>query len=142
MMPVLISNRQKGVTIDSLNIKKIANAILNYVDLSEKELSISFVEEKESIKLNKKYRGKDYAAEVLSFPLNEENMIGDIVITPSISKERAQENNVSFESRIAYVLSHGILHLKGFTHKDEDKAFKMEGLEDKILDKLNAEGLI
>jgi probable rRNA maturation factor len=141
-MAILINNRQTDVQIDENSIEKISTAILEALDKKNVEISLSFVSKDEAKKLNKDYRKKEKCAEVISFPINEEIMIGDVVISPLISKEKAIEENISFTERISYMLVHGILHLIGYTHQDERDAKIMESKEDDILICLGKQGLI
>ena len=142
MMEVLISNRQSAVKIDSGLVKKIGLFVLDCLGTASTELSISFVSEEESQQLNKAYRNKKKKAEVLSFPMDEKDLIGDVVIAPSISEAKARSEGVAFYDRIAYMMIHGVLHLSGKTHNDGENALEMEKLEAKILGGLKKEGIL
>ena len=94
--------------------------------------------------LNKQYRNKDKATNVLSFPvqLPEEvdvNLLGDIVLCPSVIKREAEQQSKSEESHWAHMVVHGMLHLQGYDHVKEDDAEEMEQLEIDILHKLGYE---
>ena len=141
-MVVLINNRQGDVPIDKKLITKITETILEVLNMDNAELSLSFVSKDEATKLNKDYRGKEKSTEILSFPTNEEIIIGDIVVFPSISKEKAIKENTSFVKRISYMLVHGILHLDGYSHQDDKNAKIMEKKEDEILISLGKQGLV
>lgn len=140
-MSVLISNRQKDIDIDEKFIEKTGQHILELLDLSDAELSVSFVSVEESRNLNLNYRKKVKNAEVLSFPMNDKKLLGDVVVAPEISKGEAVKENVSLNQRFEYMLTHGILHLKGYTHDDENNAVEMEKMEDMIILELKKEGL-
>ena len=91
------------------------------------ELSLVFVGDKLSKKLNNKFRGKDRATNILSFPYSETD--GEIFINPNIVKKEAQKQREKFGDYLAYIFIHGLTHLKGFDHGskmdvEEDKAKK------------------
>lgn len=72
-------------------------------------------------KLNKKYKGKDYPTDVLSFEINEKtpggkNYIGDIVVNIDQAKRQAKEYKNTTEEEIAELVAHGMLHLQGLHH--------------------------
>lgn len=73
-------------------------------------------------KLNKQYRGKDYATDVLSFPMDEDNL-GQIVISLDKAQEQANELGQSFTEELRFLFTHGLLHLHGHDHENpEDEA--------------------
>ncbi len=92
----------------------------------------------EAAQLNMKFRGKDYATNVLSFPLEfpEETgipYIGDIVICPDVVAREAAEQHKPLLAHYAHLTVHGTLHLLGYDHETEDDADEMETLETQIL---------
>ena len=92
----------------------------------------------EAAQLNMKFRGKDYATNVLSFPLEfpEETgipYIGDIVICPEVVAREALEQHKPLLAHYAHLTVHGVLHLLGYDHENEDDADEMETLETQIL---------
>lgn len=90
--------------------------------------------------LNKQYRGKDTATNVLSFPEsripNPESYIGDIILAFETIEREAKEQGKSFKHHAIHLLVHGTLHLLGHDHEDDKDAARMEKLEIKILEKL------
>ncbi len=78
------------------------------------ELSLVFVGNKDSQKLNKKYRGKNKPTNVLSFPLEKNS--GEIFICLPVAKKEARNFDKSVNNFIAYLFIHGLLHLKGMKH--------------------------
>ncbi|MDD4159889.1 MAG: rRNA maturation RNase YbeY [Synergistaceae bacterium] len=96
------------------------------------EVSLSFVEAGRIRELNQSYRDIDLPTDVLSFPLWEEDSkfappegweclpLGDIVICPDKTSDNAAENNKSFEEELVLLMSHGLLHLIGYDHYDDD----------------------
>ena len=101
------------------------------------EVTIRLVDEEEGRHLNKTYRGKDYATNVLTFPLTEApHLIGDIVICAPVVKSEAIGQNKSLEAHYAHLTVHGLLHLQGYDHEIEAQAELMESIETAIITKL------
>ena len=110
-------------------------------DRQDSELTIRIVDEKESAVLNSRYRRKDGATNVLSFPFEspagiDMPLLGDIVICAPIVKREAQEQSKSESSHWAHMVVHGSLHLLGFDHEQDEEARKMEAMETRILSEL------
>ncbi len=106
-------------------------------------LSLLITDNKVIRQINKDYRDKDYATDVISFAYNETdnigpvNIIGDIVVSLEKVKEQAQEYGHSEEREFYYVLCHGILHLLGYDHMNEEERKIMRKREEEILEKFN-----
>lgn len=88
-------------------------------------VNISFVDDKEMQKLNKKYRKKDKTTDVLSFSLNEKDTdgkfhLGDIVVNIEQAKRQAANFGLEFESEVSELVAHGMLHLQGVHHDGDD----------------------
>ena len=91
--------------------------------------------------INKKYRKKNGATNVLSFPFegpnaSPQNILGDIVICAPVVAREAQVAGTSAQDHWAHLVVHGILHLCGFNHKTHKQAEIMESLEVEILQRL------
>ena len=104
----------------------------------ELELSVRLVDREEGRTLNKHYRGKDKPTNVLSFPSDLPpdlpfRHLGDIVICAPVIAEEAREQGKTREAHWAHMLVHGVLHLLGHDHVEEEEAELMEGLEIQIL---------
>jgi len=99
----------------------------------ERELSISLVDSEEMHALNKEYRGIDAPTDVLAFE-NDGELLGDVIICPAIAREHALEFESDFTSEMELMLTHGILHLLGYDHIEENEAQRMENRENKILE--------
>jgi len=101
------------------------------------EATIRIVDETEGRELNKAYRGKDYATNVLTFPLTEEpHLMGDIIICAPVVIQEAQEQNKPIEAHFAHLTVHGTLHLHGYDHITDAQAGLMESIEVTTLQKL------
>jgi probable rRNA maturation factor len=102
------------------------------------QLTVRIVDEDEGTALNRDYRGREGATNVLSFPFAEPFMLqppllGDVVICAPILVEEARQQNKSLQAHWAHLVVHGVLHLLGYDHEDERQADVMETLEMKIL---------
>lgn len=99
------------------------------------QVTIRLVEAEEGRELNREYRHKDYATNVLSFPYETEpRLAGDLVICPQVVAREATEQNKTMEAHYAHLVVHGMLHLQGFDHETGEKeALKMESAERRIL---------
>lgn len=113
--------------------KKWANAALRV----DTEVTVRIVDESEGRALNLVYRGKDYATNVLTFPLIETpHLMGDIVICAPVVAAEAIAQNKPLTAHYAHLTVHGMLHLCGFDHETEAQAELMEAIEIQILAKL------
>ena len=91
--------------------------------------------------LNKQYRNKDTATNVLSFPMEspaeiDVSLLGDIVLCAPVIRQEAEQQSRSEVSHWAHMVVHGMLHLQGYDHIDNDDAKQMEKLEIDILAQL------
>lgn len=102
------------------------------------DLALRLVDEREGCALNRHYRGKDYATNVLSFPAElpegvQLPILGDIVLcAPVVAREAAEQGKI-LRHHYAHLTVHGVLHLLGFDHEDPLEAEAMEQLERDIL---------
>ena len=106
------------------------------------ELSIRIVGSREGRVLNRRYRGRDYATNVLSFraelpPGVGSPLLGDIVISAPVVVREAREQGKSAHDHYAHLVVHGVLHLLGYDHQRERDATRMETLETRILASLD-----
>jgi probable rRNA maturation factor len=98
---------------------------------------VRLVGTKEGRELNREYRGKDYATNVLTFVLHDRPPLeGDLALcAPVVAREaRAQAKNVT--AHYAHLTVHGVLHLRGYEHENDGEAREMEKLEARILKRL------
>ena len=104
------------------------------------ELVIRFVDDIEGRTLNRDYRGKDYATNVLTFAYDEAEVVmdtdivrADIVLCVDVLLSEAQQQAISVVQHAAHLIEHGVLHAQGYDHEADDEAAEMEALEDEIL---------
>ncbi len=112
--------------------------------LSQVELTIRLVDVTESAELNETYRHKSGPTNILSFnydamPGISQNSLGDLAICAQRVEEEAVAQHKTLKSHFAHLTIHGILHLLGYDHINNDDAITMETLEIKILKELNIE---
>lgn len=113
------------------NIFKFTAQALNKNNLEA--VTIVFKSEKDIAKINKKYRNKDGATNILSFA-----DLRDIFISLDIIEKEAKEREMSKEYWLSHLVVHGLLHLEGFDHNTDSNEKKMEELEDAIIKELGS----
>jgi probable rRNA maturation factor len=98
-------------------------------------VTVRYVGEREGRRLNREFRGKDYATNVLSFPYARaaRSVEGDVVICAPVVRREAREQGKDVAAHHAHLLVHGLLHLRGYDHESETEASRMERRERRIL---------
>lgn len=140
-LEVVVQNASSEATVpDPKLIQHWASAALSEPQ-QEVEISLRIVDEEEGRSLNHTWRNKDYPTNVLSFPVGEPieqapGLLGDMVICAPIVAREANEQGKTIEAHWAHLVVHGMLHLQGYDHEQQDEAEKMEALEISILDKI------
>ncbi|MFI4939437.1 MAG: rRNA maturation RNase YbeY [Burkholderiales bacterium] len=112
--------------------------------LAPAELTIRFVDAEESRALNRDYRSKDAATNVLTFVYTEEDdnaakqadTQADIVLCTDVVQREAAEQGKSLQAHIAHLVVHGVMHAQGYDHDTDEEAAEMEALEIGILARL------
>lgn len=109
-------------------------------DLADSEVSVKFTSDEEVQDLNRRWRGKDRATNVLSFPMATEDeladapMLGDVVLAHGVCAAEAAGKGVAIETHAAHLVVHGTLHLLGYDHETSDEdAGEMEEVERRAL---------
>jgi probable rRNA maturation factor len=100
------------------------------------EICIRIIDEQESAALNKTYRHKEGATNILSFAYQNDELLGDLAICAPLIVKQAQQQNKELLAHWAHIVIHGYLHLVGFKHQNNQETAKMEQLEVEILQKL------
>ena len=121
---------------------------LNDIKIEKIYLGIGIVTPQEIHRLNKEFRNVDRVTDVLSFPMfadnefkdiekiyveDEELSIGDIVVCLEVIEKQAEEYETGFDREMLYMITHGICHLLGYDHIEENDKIKMREMEEKIL---------
>tara|TARA_B110000046_G_C12923740_1_gene368331 strand:+ start:602 stop:1057 length:456 start_codon:yes stop_codon:yes gene_type:complete len=135
---------QDASNMDSLPAKKMLTKWVEKAlqkQYQDAEITLRIVDEVEGLSLNKRWRKKESATNVLSFPVGEileqaPNFLGDIVICAPIVEREANEQGKTFDAHWAHLIIHGVLHLQGYDHKSDEKANIMESKEISILEKI------
>lgn len=120
-------------------IKKWALSALQ-PNIDTAEITFRFVDTEEGQTLNRDYRGKDYATNVLTFTFDDDMpaipglpLMGDIVLCTPVVEREAAEQGIALEAHYCHLVIHGVLHLQGFDHLEEQEAETMEALEAQIV---------
>ncbi|MDT8999633.1 rRNA maturation RNase YbeY [Paucibacter sp. APW11] len=98
------------------------------------ELTVRIVDAEEGRQLNREFRGKDYATNVLTFDYSHEPVVGaDLVICAEVVEREAAEMKLDLAAHYAHMLVHGTLHAQGYDHEEDDEAECMEARETEIM---------
>ncbi len=130
-------------TNDSLFWEEEASYILEKAaeilgeDFSQKEISLVLANDQKVQSLNHEFRHKNKPTNVLSFPSDEADELGDIILAHETIVREAEEKGISLLHHTLHLIVHGFLHLLGYVHEEENEALHMEAVEIKILKTLN-----
>lgn len=149
---VIISNQQKQVKIPTglrMLIRRCCHAVLELEKFPDSaEISVSFVDNEQIREMNRQYRDKDSATDVLSFPMGEDGkydenhetgakILGDIVISMPRALEQAHTYGHSLEREVGYLTAHSMLHLLGYDHeKGGLDRVRMREKEERVMQQL------
>src|SRR6266516_1514014 len=111
-LAVLVSNRQ-SVDVDEDGLSSLAERTLREEGRAEGELSISFVSATEIQALHERYMDEPGPTDVLAFPMDEDGLLGDVVICPEVAARPGSD----VEQELRLLVVHGVLHLLGYDHK-------------------------
>lgn len=102
--------------------------------MQQAEIVLRLVDEAEGRELNRQFRGKDYATNVLTFVYDDmQPLTGDIVLCAPVVSQEAQQQHKDLLAHYAHLTVHGVLHLQGYDHIEDADAAEMEQLETRIL---------
>ena len=161
---VFVADEQTDHPVDAMRWMHLAEQVLASEGVrGEAELSVLFVDEAVMTDLNRRFHGKDGPTDVLAFPIDEDPveggrspdsggtgpgysateptdmpvLLGDVVICPAVAAANAPEHAGSYDDEVALLLVHGILHLLGMDHLDDDEAEEMEARERELLERFH-----
>ena len=117
-------------------LEKIAQEVEQEEVLKNKQVTLALVDKEKIKELNQKYRDKSEITDVLSFPLEEEDYLGDIAISLEIAKKQAEEYGHSLTRELGFLFLHGLLHLLGYEHYKPEAKKIMRAKEELILNKI------
>jgi rRNA maturation RNase YbeY len=149
---ITIKNTQRKINIDTEQLKRDAQTILNALDYADYDLGIWLTTNKTIHRYNVTYRKKDKPTDILSFPFHtdlkagerikpaseDDKNLGDLIISPEYIQKAAQELNTPFEKRLQVLLVHGICHLLGYDHITDHDYNIMKKKERFLLEKLHS----
>ncbi|MGH9297016.1 MAG: rRNA maturation RNase YbeY [Acidimicrobiales bacterium] len=160
---VFVADEQSDRPVDLALLRGLAEAVLADRRVpSDGELNVMFVDEEAIASLNERFLGHEGPTDVLSFPIEDElaapgppparpnsvvsgpgrdfvdddsipTMLGDVLICPEVAFRNAPEHAGTYDDELALLLVHGILHLLGMDHEDDEQATAMEVLEQELL---------
>ena len=149
-MEIILSSMPENMEIDMEivnTVRKAAYTVSELYELNNAEVSITFTDNEHIHKINRDYRNVDRPTDVISFALNEGdepeieggapiNVLGDIIISVEKAIEQAKDYGHSIEREVAFLTVHGMLHLLGYDHIEEDDRKEMRREEDFVMEKL------
>ncbi len=158
---VFVGNEQDDQPVDTDQWLDLARKVLMAENVSDDmEVSVLFVDEASIAELNEKFMGKTGSTDVLSFPIDEgptdtgrvpdnggrgpgtggepeesevASILGDVVICPAVAYRNAPAHAGEYEDELALLMVHGLLHLLGMDHAEDDEAEVMEARERELL---------
>jgi probable rRNA maturation factor len=141
----LIISLDEGIDIEKpLNNKlnKVVSTILDQEKMSDCVINLRLLNDKEMKKLNMQFRQKDKTTNVLSFPnddisVKQTKNIGDIAISVEYVKAEAKKEGKTFDDHIIHMLAHGVYHILGYDHENNENAMIMENKEIQTIKKIN-----
>ena len=158
MIDIYAADEQGDVTVDLERWSELCRQALSEEGVRGlAEVSLIFTGEPAMAELNEQFMGKQGPTDVLSFPIDVEpdpsgrlpdaggtgpgepptadipQLVGDIVICPSVAARNALEHECSFEDEVALLIVHGVLHLRGWDHMVDEEAERMEARERELL---------
>lgn len=138
-MQLKVQNVSAGGHVpETAQLLQWAEAALSEIDENTVELGVRIVDENESAELNSRYRKKQGPTNVLSFSYEDppgvsSNILGDLVICAPIVQHEAREQNKNPDAHWAHMVVHGIMHLRGYDHGQDDDAEIMQNKEAQFL---------
>lgn len=117
------------------------DTVLKNID-DDIELVVRVIDEPEMIQYNEQYRHKQGATNILSFPFEvpdgiDSHLLGDLLVCAAVLEKESTEQNKSLADHWAHIIMHGVLHLLGYDHVNDDDAEEMELLEIQFLQTIN-----
>ncbi|WP_040161175.1 rRNA maturation RNase YbeY [Nigerium massiliense] len=143
-------NNESGEEVDEERLVRLGRFVLDELRIHpQSDLSILLVDEGTMTDYHVRFMDLPGPTDVLSFPMDElrpptddeeppEGLLGDVVLCPTVTAAQAAENNRTPEGEADYLLVHGILHLLGYDHAEEDEKAVMFGLNDRLFAAWNA----
>jgi probable rRNA maturation factor len=143
-MAIYLSNRQKALPIEEAEIYRFLEILQNDLKCAEADVSVTVTDDAEIREINRQYRGKDKATNVLSFALEDappfpgaKRVLGDIVISAETIIKEAGPLGYTGREMFYFYLIHGLLHLLGYDHElGEEEEKRQEAETQRLFDLL------
>ena len=149
-MEIIISNFPEELTFPEeieANVRAAAEMVGQLSGVENGEVSVTLTNNEYIHTLNKEYRGIDRPTDVLSFALNESeepemvdgpsvNVLGDLIISVERAEEQAADYGHSLRREVAFLTVHGMLHLLGYDHMEDEEREEMEAEQRFVMEKL------
>ena len=114
-------------------VRKVIEAALADGEPGDCEIGVVLSDDARICTLNRTWRGKDAATNVLSFPadddIGEPGLLGDVVLAYETTRKEAREQDIALQDHVSHLVIHGVLHLLGLDHAEDAEAERMENLE-------------
>ncbi|MGI9029508.1 MAG: rRNA maturation RNase YbeY [Ilumatobacteraceae bacterium] len=140
---VVGADEQAEIAVDLDRWCELARAVLDDEGRCTGELTLTFVDRGEMAALNAEHLGRDGATDVLSFPLDDAPpdrtdadvpvLLGDVVVCPSVAADQATGHAGTLDDELALLVVHGVLHVLGHDHADDDERHVMQDRELELL---------
>lgn len=164
LIDVFAADEQSDEPVDTARWALLAEHVLKAEGVGrDTEVSLLFVDQTAMAELNKRFLGKDGPTDVLAFPIDDDvyegarlpdnlgpapgpagddpsdlpTLLGDVVVCPAVARRNAPAHAGTYEDEVALLVVHGILHLLGRDHVDDDDAAQMESREQELLKQFN-----
>lgn len=137
LQPTFILSVQYAMAADGLPSRQRMRSWAKAALQTDAQVTIRLVGASEGRTLNREYRGKDYATNVLTFSYPDiELLTGDVVLCAPVIAKEAHAQGKAIDAHYAHLVVHGMLHLQGYDHENNADAGVMEALEAEIVVRL------
>ncbi len=142
MIEISCSGDDIAIPISKDEVEYFCHFVLDFLKEGEKVFSLAFIDSSAMREMNGRYRGKDAPTDVLSFCFLEDDskgfpddgFLGELYVSPEQVAENAKESDEGFDVELLRVITHGILHLSGYSHEDDaDLDEVMRKLESEVV---------
>ena len=142
-MTIWINNRQRKTVLNQEKVRKKAAKILSALALSDRELSLTLINDRAMAHLNRETFGRRGPTNVIAFPLDDAPspngppaLLGEVVISLQTTRRQAQEFGWPWQELLDFFLIHGILHLLGYDHEEPVAAARMDARAWELMSRL------
>ena len=115
----MFANRQRRVSVDEDDLSVFLVRLRRVLRLRPESFSAVLVSDRRIRELNRRYRRRSAATDVLSFPLRENGYLGEVVISAPTARRQARRYRHRVEEEVKLLLLHGVLHLLGYDHETD-----------------------